>query len=410
MARIVDRILLTDRKVRSLKPAKPGKRYEKFDAAVPGLAVRVTAKGTRTYTLIARFPNETYTTRLAIGDVRLYSLAEAREIARQWQLLIKQGKDPALEEAKAAYAQAEKDKNTFAAVAEDFIREHVSSLRTSREVERDLRKNFWHWKDRPVTEIKRQDVRSVIKAAVDRGAPHQARNLLAVIRKLFVWTMEGNYGLEHNPCNGISAANLCGKPALRQVILTDTELKAFWLATDSLEYPFRDLFRLLALTGARRDEIAGLRWHEVDFEQKRIYLSPERTKSDAAHVIPLSPTALEILRALKERPDQGELVFTVTGTTPVSGFSKAKIRVQLLGAPKGLRLHDLRRTFRTKLSEFRISYEAKELCLGHALKGLDRVYDQFAFMEERREALERWERHLLGLVNPQPSNVHQLRA
>jgi integrase len=191
-------------------------------------------------------------------------------------------------------------KNTFAAVAEEFFKRKLAKTRKGREIERDVRREFVErWAARPIAEIDRHDVMAVIDAVVDRGAPYQAHNLLACIRRLFNWAIgRGIYGLETSPCGRIRPADAIGKKALRKRILDDRELRAFWNATESIRYPYGELFRLLALTGQRKSEVAEARWSEIDLARKLWVIPAERMKADAAHVVPLSDDAVAILKSL----------------------------------------------------------------------------------------------------------------
>jgi hypothetical protein len=117
---------LTDRKLRALKPASPGKRYEVMDKHERQLGVRVTDKGTRTFILVTRFPGARNPTRRALGEYPSMSLAGAREKAAEWRKLIKGQIDPKEAERRERDAAARARKNSFAAVAEDFIRDKLT--------------------------------------------------------------------------------------------------------------------------------------------------------------------------------------------------------------------------------------------------------------------------------------------
>jgi hypothetical protein len=177
---------LNDKILKSLKPAAPRQRYTVMDGIVPGFGVRVTDSGHRTFVLVARFPGGRNPTRRAIGDYGELTLETARAKARRWLELIQAGKDPACEEERTKREELRKQKHTFAAVAEEFIRRHVSKTRKAAVAEREIRREFIaRWGTRPVTEIDQLDVKAVLRAAVDRGAPYQAHNLLVHIRSLF---------------------------------------------------------------------------------------------------------------------------------------------------------------------------------------------------------------------------------
>ncbi len=92
---------------------------------------------------------------------------------------------------------------------------------------------------------------------------------------------------------------------------SDADIKVFWKATGELGGPFGAAWRLLLLTGARKNEIGELRRQEIDLGQKTIVIPAERLKSGRDHVIPLSKAALAILEALPLW--NGEFVFGTTG-------------------------------------------------------------------------------------------------
>jgi integrase len=345
---------LTDRTLKALKPAKVGKRYDVSDSVVPGLAVRVTDSGQRTFVLIARFPGSKNPTRRALGDYGALTLEQARHNARHWLEMLRRGVDPKEEEQKKRAAELRRRQNTFAAVAEDFIRDKLSGERRGKDAERDIRREFiTRWGKLPVTEISDAHVREVIKAAKDRCAPYMAHSLLTVARRLFSWAIDQRaYGLESSPCDRLKPKTLIGEKRPRQRVLSDDELAAFWRASERIAYPFGPLYRMLAITGQRKSEIAEARWREFDLDKRLWVIPAERMKSDAPHLVPLSNDAIEILRSLP-RFTKGDYLFSTTfGVTYVTAFSKAKTRLdkamaaELDGETKPFVIHDVRRTMR----------------------------------------------------------------
>src|SRR5262249_7403722 len=257
------------------------------------------------------------------------TLEHAREKARAWRNLIKRGIDPQIEEERQQQAALRKQRTTFTAVAEDFIKDKLPAERKAREVELEIRREFLpRWGKRPVTEITALDVRNVVKAAKDRGAPYQAHNLLVLARRLFAWAIDQHvYGLETSPCDRLKPKAIIGKKLLRKRVLDNDELRAFWRATARLGYPYGPLFRMLALTGQRKSEVAEARWAEFDLARKLWTIPAARMKADAAHIVPLSDDVLAILKSLP-RFKRGDHVFSTTfGETPVNGFSKGKRRL-----------------------------------------------------------------------------------
>jgi integrase len=409
---------LNDRMLKALKPAPAGKLYDVMDVVAPGLGVRVSDSGRRTFILVKRFPGRRNPTRRAIGEYGALTLEKAREQARAWLELIKAGKDPKDEEERQQQAEQRKRENSFAAVAEDFIKEKLPGERKGTEVERDIRREFIpKWGKRPIADITPLDVRAVVKAAKDRGASYQAHNLLGHAKRLFNWAIDQHvYGLEASPCDRLKPKAIIGKKLPRTRILTDAELRAFWRATAKLGYPYGPLFRLLALTGQRKSEVAEARWGEFDLAGKVWTIPAERMKAEAAHVVPLSDDVVAALEALPRFKTGDHLFSTNFGVTPVNGFSKGKARLdagmaaELGKAVEPFIIHDIRRTMRTGLSAIPgVSDLVRELVIAHTKPGLHKVYDQFAYLDEKRHALDAWAARLRSIVEPPPKNVVTMR-
>jgi integrase len=217
----------------------------------------------------------------------------------------------------------------------------------------------------------------------------------------------------------------------RDRALSDDEIRFFWAGCDKLGWPFGPMFQLLLLTAQRRDEVGGMEWSEVD---KRVWTIPrERAKNDRAHEVHLSDLALEIIdelpkisRTLPEGTgsEPSPYLFTTNGRRPVSGFSRAKLRldrhmVQLLRADieeagtnpqkveiEGWILHDLRRTAATGTARLNIAPHVVDRILNHVsgtIRGVAAVYNRHAYLEERKAALELWGGYVESLVRPTPA-------
>src|SRR5262245_4330033 len=197
-----------------------------MDALVPGFGVRVTDSGQRTFVLVARFPGSANPTRRAIALYGALTLEKARQKARDWLELLHQGVDPREEEERHRAAELRKRKNTFAAVAEDFIQDKLPGERKGLEAERAIRREFMPpWGRLPVTHITEGHVRDVVKAVKDRGSPYQAHNILGLARRLFSWAIDQRaYGLETSPCDRLKPQKIVGKKAPRKRILNNNEL------------------------------------------------------------------------------------------------------------------------------------------------------------------------------------------
>jgi integrase len=420
---------LTDRKIQSLKPT--GKPFDVKDTQVPGLHVRVMPTGSRSFVLLTRYPGSNNPTRRALGvyggDL---TLEEARAKATDWRKLIRKGIDPSVQEERERQAALRQQQVTFGAAAEDFIKTKLPAERKGWEVEQDIRRELMpRWGKRPIADITPIDVRTTIRAVVDRGSPYAAHNLLVLARRLFEWACDQqSYGIEVNPCSRLKPKAIVGKRNPRKRVLSDDELRAFWRASERLGYPYGPLFQMLALTGQRRSEVGEARWSEIDLAKKLLTIAAERMKADAAHLVPLSD---DVIRILMELPQfkSGDFLFSTTfGRKPVRGFNRAKHKLdrlmllswRALGRIKSedrrarqitpFVLHDIRRTMRTGLSALPIPDLIRELVIAHTKPGLHKVYDQFEHLEEKRRALNLWAARLHSIVEPPPPNVVELPA
>jgi integrase len=336
------------------------------------------------------------------------TLNEAREKARRWRELLRKGIDPAEQEERERLAEQRNRANTFTAAAEDFIKDKLKHERQGREAERDLRVFLPAWGARPLEEITPADVLAIIRVVKNRGAPYRAHGLLTIARRFFNWCIsQQTYGLQTSPCDRLKPRALIGEKKARTRVLNNDEVRALWLATEKLGYPYGPLFKLLLITGQRKSEVAEARWCEIDLDKKLWTIPASRMKADAAHVVPLSDAAVKVLETLP-RFERGDCLFSASfGTTPVNGFGRAKSALD--GAMKGVQpfvLHDLRRTMRTGLSAIPgVSDLVRELVIAHTKPGLHKVYDQHAYIDEKRHALDAWAARLQAIVEPQPDNV-----
>jgi integrase len=392
---------LTDRFINSRKAAQPGRRDEYRDAIVPGLSLRVTDRGHKSFVLVARYPSYPKNpTRRALGNCGAITLDDAREKARRWLGLITKGIDPEVEEARERAAAQRRQANSFAAVSADYLERHASKLAKAREARTIIEGEFVKkWGVRPITDITTEDASTAIRAIVKRGAPYQAHNAFGWLRSLYNWAIgTGEYGVAISPVERLQPAKLIGKKEARQRVLGDAEIRLVWAAADEMGYPYGPIFRMLLLTGQREREVSEMAWSEVDFDQRLWTIPAKRMKGGRAHQVPLSPAAMALLRSLP-RFTGGEFIFTTTaGAKPVNGFSKAKARADRLSGVADWKIHDLRRTMRTGLSALPVEDLVRELVIAHAKPGLHQVYDLHTYQDEKRRCLELWEHRLLSTV------------
>jgi integrase len=362
-----------------------------------------------------------------LGPYPRIGLAKARQMAGDVLELSGRGTDPREARAAEKAAEARQQADTVAAVAEAFITRYVAQRRWG-EFERVLRRDVIpEWGARPIAEITRRDVIEILDTIAER-APVQANRTLVILKVLFGWAVDRDI-------IGADPTARVQKPTAekaRERVLSDAELRAFWLGCDRLGWPFGPVFQLLALTAARKGEIGELRRPEIDWAKRLIEIPGERYKTGRAHAIPLADAALRILDGLPEIEPQAledgttapAFVFTTNGKTAISGYSKAKAELDgymLEELRRGEKdpdkitlapwiIHDLRRTVRTNLSALKVPADIGERVLGHVVGGIRAVYDQHDYFHERREVLDRWAAHLDGIVHPRPAKVVRLRG
>jgi integrase len=191
----------------------------------------------------------------------------------------------------------------------------------------------------------------------------------------------------------------------RDRTLTADELTVFWQTIEKLPELPRAYFRVVLLTGARRNEVGGLPWSELDLDAGLWRLPGERNKSGRAFEIPLSRPVVETLRAL---PRIGPMVFALDGKKPMTLHQLIE-RVHREAGLLDVRLHDLRRTLRTGLAELGVSFEVAERVLNHAMPGLQAVYNRHNYLAEKRSALSLWAEHVFALSKKREARVVAFR-
>jgi integrase len=377
---------LTDASVQRLKPPPSGQQ-DIFDRGYPGLALRVSYGGGKSWAFFYRYglnpDGKPRLRRMRLGIYPAMGLAQAREAWRAARHQVLSGRDPS--------QRVETGATDFAGVFYEWLKRDQAKNRSHDQVKQIIEKNV-PWGQRRITDIGRRDVLDVIDAIVDRGSPITACRVHAHLHRLFKWSV-GRGIISSNPMADMPLPAASPK---RERVLSDAELAAVWRASEQLGWPFGTAIQLLILTGARREEIGKLQWSEIDGNE--ITLSGARTKNGEPHHIPLSKPALAILKGGKRI---GPFVFTFSGTNPVTGWSQTKCRLdELVGIP-AWRIHDLRRTAATGLQKLKTPLQVTEAILGHTAgsrAGVIGIYQRHDYADEKRAALEAWGAHVTKLV------------
>jgi integrase len=417
---------LKDSSLKALKPDPDGARQTVWDALMPGMAVRVSAKGKRSFYAVKRRAGDAQPTWHLLGVYPIMGLSEAREAARQALTALMMGQHPktlAEEKRRASEVAArEAATNTFGAVADAFVRRYLPEMKPSsaRSYGAYLRRELIPaLGGRPIAEIRRREIIALIEDVTARSGKASALATLAVLRKCLNWALSRDIpDYEANPAAAINANDVVGKTKARDRLLTDAELVTVWRAISAVSEPFATVYKLLLLTGARRDEIAAARWDDFDEDKATLTVPAARSKVGDAMLIPLPSAAVELIKALPRF--SGPYIFSTTaGRSPITAFSHAKTTLDRAVAASGATMpafvvHDFRRCVRSGLGRLGVASVVAELCLGHKQPGIVGVYDRHSYYDEKRAALRRWEAHLLSLVEqpPEPAgdNVVPMRG
>ena len=263
-----------------------------FDQDLRGFGIRIREGGKRVWVVQYQLGGHKQR-RVTIGSVEVFSPEEARKVAREYLARARLGSDPQ-HERHISRAQA---KFTLAATTENYLKAKQSELRPKsfEELSRYLR---LHWRPLhrvPIDQIARRDVAARLSEIVTESGPVAAARARGALSSLFAWAI-GEGVCEANPVIG---TNQPAAPRRRDRVLSDSELTEVWNSCPDNDYG--RIIRLLILTGARRQEVGGMCWSELDFERGTWTVPSERAKNGRAHVLPLPATAWEIIKAVPHR-------------------------------------------------------------------------------------------------------------
>lgn len=396
-------LMLTARFVESVKPT-PGKRVEYFDEDVTGLALRVTDRGAKSWTVLYR--HRGHLRRLTLGNTSVLTLAKARDLARDHLYAAGKGADPAAEK------QLGRKAETISDLAELYIEKWAKPRKRSWKADDNLlrRKILPKWRYRAIVDIRRRDVRAMVDYVADSGAPVVANRVAALLSKMFNFALDCDL-VESSPAVRIP------RPAVEQArdrVLTEDELRILWKEFEALDATMAAFYQLRLVTAQRGGEVATMRWVDLDLKRGWWTIPSTSSKNKLAHRVPLNASALEILKALRAdadrrleaREDAGqraeEPVFVLEG-------ARGK-RQQAVAASKftvtNFKGHDLRRTAASYMASGGISRLTIGKVLNHVERGVTAVYDRHSYDPEKRAALIWWDAELRRIVqNRRPADV-----
>ncbi len=405
---------------------KPARDLFLWDDLQAGFGLKISPADRRTYVFQYRVGGrEARSRRFTIGvHGDPWTVDEARTECKRLATMVDRGEDPMLEQRRRREEAVSLEVEEYVkAFTNRYLKEHWPA--SWRDGARVLTLHFVpRWRGYALSQIKRRDIANLMDTLADR--PGTARLTFATLRRMFKWAVERG-DLEHSPMVLMSGPATLKS---RDRVLTDAELRAVWLAAEQMPFPFGPMYRLLILTGARREEVAAMDWQEIDLAAGTWTLPVARAKNNVAHIVPLSMPARKIIEAIG--PKRKGLVFSTTGKTAPSGFSKAKRRLDELALQQlaidaanagddadevelvEFRVHDLRRTLATGLQRLGVRFEVTEAVLNHvsgAKGGVAGIYQRYHWSDEKRAALDAWARHVSDFLTPTPkgSNIVLMR-
>ena len=406
---------LTDLMVKRLKPG--AKRRTIPDPLLVGHYVRVQPSGAKSYCAVARDPygNQKWAT---VGSTDHFAIDDARELAREAIKRVKAGLDP--------FPAPPAKPDTFEAVAENYLERHVRAkgLRSQDEIERCF--NFYIypiWRDREFTSIRRSDVAKLLDLVQDNHGPRQADLVLAHVRKCMNWHASRSDDYASPVVPGMGRVDPLTSKRTR--ILDDDELRLVWGVAER-NGTYGALVRLALLTAQRQGKIVAMAWDDVSVDGVWTIPAEDREK-DTGGALALPDEALAIIRDQK-RIGKNPYVFAGRGDGHFRGFSPwkrafddkttnalreaAKNRGDDPAKVKPLPhwvFHDLRRSSKSLMSRAGVRPDISERVMGHAMQGVEGVYDRHSYRDEKAEALRRLAGLIETILNPPTENVVAIR-
>jgi len=408
-------VSLTDRFVAGAKSSEVQTDYFDDSPKTRGLCLRVTKAGRKTWSLIFTSPKDGKRARMTLGGYPATSLARARTLAIEAHGHLDEGHDPR-DIAAAQVASA----MTVAGMIESFLEKHAKpNLRSAGEIERRLKKNVTPIiGSMKLADLHRRDMNRVVDPVLKRNRRVEASRVFEDFRSVVRWAVARG-DLDHNPFDGMKKPN---GSVPRERTLSDDEIRAVWNGLHTIlarSKACQRIIKLCLVTAQRVGEVAGMAVGEIDLDAATWTIPGARTKNSRRHVVPLSTTALELIKkALKDVGEDATHVFLSSDSKgPLSPLVVAKTILRAQKPSEGRPLgrfciphwttHDLRRTALTNFAVLGIppvvaGAVANHISVTKATVTLE-VYTQYTYEKEKREALEMWANRIAAIVAHEPS-------
>jgi len=367
--------------ISNLPTPDKGKRLEAHDKKNPGLIIRVTDVGTKTFYAYKRIARQA-PRRLKLGRYPDMTIEQARRTAKGLISEMAEGIHPRDKEKEAKRkTKVEKLSNiTLQAVFDDYFaakKNLKEGTIKDYKIIRDV--SFKDWKDKSIRDISR-DLITNKHNQLGRKSEARANNAMRVLRALFNFAIQeyidtdGNPIFTDNPVTKLSHNNAWFRVERRRQLIKTHELGNWFNAVLSLKgkdkrgqaETVRDYLILLILTGLRREEASKLKWRNIDFGDKTLTVND--TKNREIHILPLSDYLFDILNNRRANDPDGKYVFP-SKTSKSGHLINANKQIQKVKDETGIDFsaHDLRRTFATIAEGRDISAYALKRLLNHKM-------------------------------------------
>jgi integrase len=368
--------VLTELMLRAAKPPERG-TTTLWDGAQKHFGVRISQGGAKSFIILTGSGR-----RQSIGRFPIISLASARTRAKQ--LLAEQTLGKTRPRAAA-----------FEDVAAEFLGacEKKNRARTVRDYTRLLNRHFAFGR-KNLIEITRHDISQKLEKL--KAIPSEQNHAIVAAKIFFKWAVRNGY-LDQSPCDSFSPV----KRLPRERVLSDEELRVVFKAALEGSTQFSHIVALLVMTGQRRSEVAAFKWEWIDTVARTITLPASVTKNKRTHTFPYGEMVADLLDRI---PRQADYLFPAARdrikgkpATVFNGWGKPKATFDELCKITEWQLHDLRRTFASKLAALGISLPTIEKLLNHvsgSFGGIVAVYQRHNWLPEMRSAIEVWEKWL----------------
>lgn len=382
------KLTATTVKTLTLPPGVSDKTY--FDDQLGGFGLRLRNGGSARW--VVQYDLGGRTRRVTLGTTVLLDISTARAKAKDLLASVRLGGDPAAAKREARAKAVE----TFGASLPRYLALQQSERRprSFKELERHLTKYARPLHPRALTSIDRRAISGLIAGIAEHNGPSAAIHAHGSLSGYFSWLMREGL-LDANP---MPYTNKPKPRPPRSKLISDDELRTLWGALGDDDYG--DIVKLLIYTGARRNEIGGLRWDEINLDEAAIEVPASRMKNKRPHLIPLSESALAILA--KRSRNGREHVFG-RGTRGYQGWSWRRIDLNagIAGKRPDWVLHDFRRLASTVMHEkLGIQPHIVERVLAHVghQSGVAGTYNKADYIVEKRRALEKWAEYVDEVV------------